>query len=314
MRGTAASAVWARGWADMRGSRNGAIRTRDIRDWRWSRSVAVFALAVSVCDWTTFRHDNAHSGFMPLAVGPADPTALAPRFTVTTGGPVFSSAAIVHGVAYVGSLDGFLYAFDADRPHELQRHSRRLRAVVARLDPERFPDLLVAAVAGGIVYVGSDDGLVYAFDADGNTGCSGTPKVCTPLFAGQTTSNVRSSPTVENGVLYIGSVHNTIEVFDANGNTNCSGVPKACAPLWTGTAPGILGEQLPPGRLERARVRRRERRHAVRVRCRRRRRAAVARPRCARRCGSPPTTFGAGMRSSPAVRTASSTSARTTAH
>src|SRR5882724_539111 len=36
------------------------------------------------------------------------------------------------------------------------------------------------AVANGVVYVGSDDGLLYAFDAAGGTGCSGGPTTCTP--------------------------------------------------------------------------------------------------------------------------------------
>jgi outer membrane protein assembly factor BamB len=207
-------------------------------------SVAVFALAVSACDWTTFHHDNAHSGVATFGDGPADPAALSPRFTVTTGGPVFSSAAIVHGVAYVGSLDGFLYAFDATGHTNCSGTPVDCAPLWRGVTPSGFQISSSPAVANGVVYVGSDDGLVYAFDADGTRDCSGTPKTCTPLFAAQTTSNVRSSPTVENGVLYIGSVHNTIEVFDANGNTNCSGVPKLCAPLWTGTAPEILGGQL----------------------------------------------------------------------
>src|SRR4051794_21567168 len=38
-----------------------------------------------------------------------------------------------------------------------------------------------AAIARGTAYVGSDDGSLYAFDADGSTGCSGSPKTCVPL-------------------------------------------------------------------------------------------------------------------------------------
>src|SRR4051794_19454882 len=40
------------------------------------------------------------------------------------------------------------------------------------------------AVAGGVAYVGSQDHKFYAFDAAGTTGCSGTPKTCTPLWTG----------------------------------------------------------------------------------------------------------------------------------
>ena len=51
------------------------------------------------------------------------------------------------------------------------------------------------AVAGGVVYVGATDGKLYAFDANGVTGCSGTPKTCTALWTAATVVPV-SSPTV----------------------------------------------------------------------------------------------------------------------
>ena len=62
------------------------------------------------------------------------------------------------------------------------------------------------AVANGVVYVGSDDTNLYAFDAAGVTGCGGTPKTCTPLLAADTGSFVvTSSPAVANGMVYVGS-------------------------------------------------------------------------------------------------------------
>ena len=42
------------------------------------------------------------------------------------------------------------------------------------------------AVSNGVVYVGSLDRHLYAFDAAGVTGCSGTPKTCAPLWTGVT--------------------------------------------------------------------------------------------------------------------------------
>ncbi len=38
-------------------------------------------------------------------------------------------------------------------------------------------------VANGVVYVGSQDGKLLAFDAAGTSGCSGSPVVCTPLLS-----------------------------------------------------------------------------------------------------------------------------------
>jgi outer membrane protein assembly factor BamB len=89
------------------------------------------------------------------------------------------------------------------------------------------------AVVNGVVYVGSEDGKLYAFDAAGNINCSGTPKTCAPEWTASTGSLIESSPAVVNGVVYIGSEDKKLYAFDASGNTNCSGTPKTCAPLWT---------------------------------------------------------------------------------
>ena len=51
------------------------------------------------------------------------------------------------------------------------------------------------AVSGGVVYVGSADGNVYALNA--NTGAK--------LWGTATSGGVNSSPTVVNGTVYVGS-------------------------------------------------------------------------------------------------------------
>src|SRR4029453_9288867 len=85
---------------------------------------------------------------------------------------------------------------------------------------------------------------LYAFDAAGNTNCSGTPKTCAPLWTSSTGDTGASSPVVANGIVYVtryGSVH----ALDATGNTNCSGSPKSCAPLWTATITEPIDIQSP---------------------------------------------------------------------
>jgi outer membrane protein assembly factor BamB len=94
------------------------------------------------------------------------------------------------------------------------------------------------AVVNGVVYVGSGDGSLYAFDATG-AGCSGSPKTCNPLWTAPTGSPVFSSPAVANGVVYVNSEDNSLYAFDATG-ANCSGTPKTCAPLWTGGTGGTV--------------------------------------------------------------------------
>jgi outer membrane protein assembly factor BamB len=87
------------------------------------------------------------------------------------------------------------------------------------------------AEVDGVVYFGSKDKHLYAFDAAGVTNCSGTPKVCQPLWTAKT-GRIDGTPAVANGVLYIGA-NGKLNAFDAAGVTNCSGTPKTCLPLWT---------------------------------------------------------------------------------
>ena len=62
------------------------------------------------------------------------------------------------------------------------------------------------AVADGTVYVGSDDGKLYAFDAAGLFNCAaGPPRTCLAQWVTTTGAAVRSSPVVANGVVYVGS-------------------------------------------------------------------------------------------------------------
>jgi outer membrane protein assembly factor BamB len=90
------------------------------------------------------------------------------------------------------------------------------------------------AVASGIVYV-SDQQHLFAYDAAGTTGCSGSPRTCSPLWRAVVGGALQSSPAVVNGVVYVGSDSRKLYAFDAAGNTNCGGAPKTCSPLWTAT-------------------------------------------------------------------------------
>jgi outer membrane protein assembly factor BamB len=96
------------------------------------------------------------------------------------------------------------------------------------------------SIANGIEFIGSDDGKLYAFDASGSTGCSGTPKICAPLWTDATGGPIASSPAVVNGVVYVGSSDDKLYAFDASGTTGCSGTPKTCTPLWTATTGGAI--------------------------------------------------------------------------
>ena len=119
----------------------------------------------------------------------------------------------------------------------------------ASLSPGGFSSVLVV---NGMVYVGGSygtsppQGRVEAFDANGNTNCSGTPKTCQPLWTSG--SNVGlSSPAVANGVLYTVGLDAKLYAFSANGSTNCSGTPTTCSPLWTAAMGTVSASPVTPG-------------------------------------------------------------------
>jgi hypothetical protein len=82
------------------------------------------------------------------------------------------------------------------------------------------------AVANGVVYVGSQDGKLYAF----KVGCNSGGGTCTPLWTGTTGDMITSSPAVANRVVYIGSRDGRLYAFKVGCNTGGG----ACTPLWTG--------------------------------------------------------------------------------
>jgi len=96
-------------------------------------------------------------------------------------------------------------------------------------------DFSSPAVVDGVVYIGSFDGKLYAFKADG---CGSSS--CQPLWSGKTGNDITSSPAVANGVVYIGSADHKLYAFAAKG---CG--KSACSPLWTGALGGSIIESSP---------------------------------------------------------------------
>ena len=77
--------------------------------------------------------------------------------------------------------------------------------------------------------MGSRDDNLYAFDAAGNTRCSGGPptKTCTPLWTAATGDWVDSSPAVVGGTVYVGSDDHKLYAF-------------GCGHTLTGSHPGSV--------------------------------------------------------------------------
>jgi outer membrane protein assembly factor BamB len=190
----------------------------------------VGALIFGGCDWSMFGYDAAltHSS-ADNNISTANVATVKQLFI---GPGAFASPAVVNGVAYAGGQSGKLYAFDANGGTNCSGTPNQCSPMWTGTTAGGFVTS-TPAVATGVVYAVSNSGTLYAFDANGSANCSGTPKVCTPLWTAST-SGGESSPNVVNGVVYIGGAF--VEAFDAHGSTNCSGTPKVCHPLWTSTS------------------------------------------------------------------------------
>jgi outer membrane protein assembly factor BamB len=162
---------------------------------------------VFAADWPEFRFGPTHSGLNPAetAIGTGNVASLTTAWTALTGNGVYSSPAVAGGAVYVGSVDGKLYVVDAagvtncssGPPRTCSPLWTAATGGAVRSSP---------AVANGTVYVGSDDGKLYAFDAAGVFNCSaGPPRTCLARWVTTTAGTVRSSPVVSNGVVYVGS-------------------------------------------------------------------------------------------------------------
>jgi outer membrane protein assembly factor BamB len=161
-----------------------------------------------------------------------------PLWTANTGSVYDATPTVANGEVFIRSTNFTLFAFDAAGVV----HCRGVPKTCKALWTSATRDVLTsAAVANGVLYVGSSDGL-DAYDEAGVTNCTGrpSPKRCAPLWTGQAGGPPVSDPAVANGVAYVGTPVGAIYAFDADGVVNCSfGV---CDPLWRGTTDGTYVE------------------------------------------------------------------------
>lgn len=229
---------------------------------------------VTLVDWPTFRFEPAHSGFNPFEniINASNVSGLSLSWIGNGFGPglVFhSSPAVVKGLAYIGSDDGNLYAFQADGCGDgfcspvwtgslgqsiysapavdgnlvfvaSASSEGKLAAFEADGCGQQFCEPVWTAtlsgtqsspvVVNGILYIGAWDGNLYAFKA---VGC-GAP-TCKPMWRGHTAGYIESSPAVSGGVVYVGSSDHLLYAFNAKG---CPFI--VCSPQWRGQTGGSI--------------------------------------------------------------------------
>jgi outer membrane protein assembly factor BamB len=116
------------------------------------------------------------------------------KWRFQTGGAVHSSPDIANGIVCFGSLDGNLYAVDAETGKEVWKFATDKGSIKSSPDIE-----------GTSVYCGAADGRLYAVDLAKGT----------QLWSFKTRVAVKSSPLVRDGAVYFGAVDGTLYAIDA---------------------------------------------------------------------------------------------------
>ena len=166
------------------------------------------------------------------------PTTCSPLWSAATAGPIDVSPAVSNGVVYVGTdranayTFNNLYAFDAAGVTNCSGTPTTCNPLWT-YEVETLA-LGAPAVANGYVYESQtfhiQGAAMDAYDAAGNTNCSGTPKVCTPLWGGVAGDGV----AVANGLVYVcggaetGAPTHITEYDESTGQLVASGQAVPC--------------------------------------------------------------------------------------
>ena len=117
--------------------------------------------------------------------------------------------------------------------HVLTRQNVPMLQVAWQAQLGGLVDFSSPAVVDGVAYIGSSDGRLWAYPADG----CGQSLCTTPLWSSVGLGQIIDSPTVSNGTVYVGSQtsnnsnNGKLDAFSASG---CG--RQACKPLWQGVA------------------------------------------------------------------------------
>jgi outer membrane protein assembly factor BamB len=173
-------------------------------------------VALTGCGWPQFRHGPERSGFTQKSVAEfAGIHGLASKWSAATGDAVASSPVVAGGIAYVGSDDGSIHAYDATTG--APRWNRSTGG----------PIVAAPALDGGALIVGSADHTLRAFDAK-----DGTPKWTRALASNF--GGAGAAPAAAGGRVYVSSADRVYALQRADGSD-----------VWS-TPSGLTGPLSPP--------------------------------------------------------------------
>jgi outer membrane protein assembly factor BamB len=152
--------------------------------------------------WAMYMHDNQRTGASADAtLSPSNAARLGKLWSYQTGGMIASQPAVVNGIVYVGSWDGYEYALNATTGALLWKTFLGTTTASPTCFPSQMGISSSAAVENGVVYVGGGDAYWYALDA-------ATGTVLWRVYTGDNSATGGhynwSSPLIYNGYAYIG--------------------------------------------------------------------------------------------------------------
>ena len=182
-------------------------------------------------EWPMFRFDPGHSAATNAAAAIDNPQLL---WRFATGGVVESSPAVTNGVVFFGAFDRHVYTLaptlaksaggllpgrascrrrlsqgrwcsSAPSTGRSTRSTSRT-AASAGVSRRRPPVFSSPAVAGSTLFIGSDDGFLYALDADSG-------ELRWRFEAGR---EIFSSPSVADGTVFVGAHTGFVYTLDAD--------------------------------------------------------------------------------------------------
>ena len=142
-------------------------------------------------NWPTYRADLANTG----TINSSGPEIGQILWTYETGGPIWTSPAIVGQHLYIGSDDGNLYCVNSTNGEEIWRYSAYDR--IAYSSP---------TVEAGRVFVGSYDDHLYSLNASNGS----------LLWDFTTGNNIISSPKYSDDKIYFGSTDGYVYALNAS--------------------------------------------------------------------------------------------------
>ena len=146
------------------------------------------------------------------------PTTCSPLWTAPDGGSQGEeqTPAVANGVVFTAN-DG-VEAFDANGVTNCSGSPKTCSPLWT--DNAGFVQASSPSIANGLLFIGQGEvgsgGSFIAFDANGVTNCSGTPKVCQPLWTVPTNQPALTETAIANGKIY-GTTFNAFPMTSAEG-------------------------------------------------------------------------------------------------